>query len=87
MTLSITNRDDIIANSYSITTENGSVVDVLDAVQSSVGGLPPSSLNTSEKLSTAISNDPNYFQTIQTSINTGSNRRCSHQLAYFGRWA
>ena len=70
MSLSLTNRDDIIANSYSIITENGSVVDVLDAVQSSVVGLPPSSLNTIEKLSAAISNDPNYFQTIQTSINT-----------------
>ncbi len=32
-------------------------------------GLPPASLNTIEKLSSAISNDPNYFQTITTSTN------------------
>ena len=70
MSLSLTNRDDIIANSYSLITANGSVVDILDAVQGSIVGLPPSSLNTIEKLSTAISNDPNYFQTMQTSVNT-----------------
>ncbi len=66
------NRDDIIiiiANSYSLITANGSVVDILDAVQGSIVGLPPSSLNTLEKLSTAISNDPNYFQTMQASVN------------------
>ena len=70
ISLSLTNRDDIIANSFSIITANGSVVDVLDAVQGSIVGLPPSSLNTIEKLSAAISNDPNYFQTMQTSVNT-----------------
>ena len=61
MSLSLTNRDDIIANSFSLITSNGSVVNVLDAVQSSVVGLPPASLNTIEKLSAAISSDPNYF--------------------------
>ena len=70
MSLSLTNRDDIIANSFSLITSNGSVVNVLDVVQSSVVGLPPSSLNTIEKLSAAISNDPNYFTTINTSIGT-----------------
>ena len=45
MSLSLTNRDDIIANSYSLITSDG-VVDLLDAVQSSVVGLPPSTLNT-----------------------------------------
>ncbi len=41
MSLSLTNRDDIIANSYSLITSDGSVVDLLDAVQSSIVGLPP----------------------------------------------
>ena len=68
MSLSLTNRDDIIANSYSLITSDG-VVDILDAVQSSVVGLPPSTLNTLEKLSAAISNDPNYFTTMQTAVN------------------
>ena len=69
MSLSLTNRDDIIANSFSIITANGSVVDILDAIQGSIVGLPPESLNTIEKLSAAISNDPNYFQTMSTNIN------------------
>jgi hypothetical protein len=38
-------------------------------VQRSVVGLPPSSLNTIQKLSAAISDDPNYFTTIDTAIN------------------
>ena len=70
MSLSLTNRDDIIANSFSLITKNGSVFDILDAVQGTVVGLPPASLNTIEKLSAAISNDPNYFQTTQTPVNT-----------------
>ena len=69
MSLSLTNRDDIVAKSYSLITSNGSVVDILDAVQDSVVGLPQASLNTIEKLSAAISNDPNYFQTMQTTVN------------------
>jgi hypothetical protein len=69
MSLSLTNRDDTIANSYSLITSNGSVVDILDAVPGSIVGLPPSSLNTIQKLSSAISNDPNYFETMQTSVN------------------
>ena len=60
MSLSLTNRDDIIANSYSLITPAG-VVNLIDVVQSSVVGLPPARLNTIEKLSAAISNDPNYF--------------------------
>ena len=69
MSLSLTNRDHIIANNYSLNTANGSVVDILDAI-----GLPPSSLNTIEKLSAAISNDTNYFQTMQTSVNAKASR-------------
>ena len=60
MSLSLTNRDDIIANSYSLITSDG-VVNLIDAVQGSIVGLPPSSLNTIEKLSAAISNDPQLF--------------------------
>ena len=72
MSLSLTNRDDIIANSYSLITSDG-VVDLLDAVQSSVVGLPPSTLNTLEKLSAAISNDPTYFSTMQAAVNAKAN--------------
>ena len=78
MSLSLTNRDDIIANSYSLITSNGSVVDLLDAVQGSIVGLPPASLNTIEKLSAAISNDPNYFQTMQTTVNAKASQNTTY---------
>ncbi len=69
MSLSLTNRDDIIANSYSLITSDGSVVDLLEVMQLSNVGLPPASLNAIEKLSVAISNDQSYFTTTQTAIN------------------
>ena len=89
MSLSLTNRDDIIANSYSLITSNGSVVNLLDAVQSSIVGLPPASLNTIEKLSAAISNDPNYFTTIETAINAKASTSTltdSVSTKYIDRW-
>ncbi len=70
MWLSLTNGNDIIANSFSTIAANGAVADILDAVQSSVVGLPPASLNTIEQFSAAISNDPSYFQKIQTTISS-----------------
>ena len=78
MSLSLIGRDDIMANSCSIITADGAVVDMLDAVQGAVVGLPPSSLNTIEKLSAAISNDPTYFQTIQTSVNAKASQSTTY---------
>ncbi len=68
MNLSLTNRDDIVANSLPIITFEGPLLDVLDAVQGSIVGLPPSKLNMIEQLSGAISDDPNKFQPIQTAV-------------------
>ena len=65
MSLSLTNRDDIIANSFSLITSTGLVVDVLDAATSRVSGLAPETLNTITKISTALDNDPLIFQKIQ----------------------
>ena len=65
MSLSLTNRDDIIANSFSLITSTGLVVDVLDAATSRVSGLAPETLNTITKISGALDNDPLIFQKIQ----------------------
>jgi hypothetical protein len=65
MSLSLTNGDDLVANLLPIIAADDAAVDVLDAVQGSIVGLPPSRLNAFEQLSAAISNDPNYFQTVQ----------------------
>ncbi len=70
MSISLTNGGDIIANTFCIITFIGEVVDVLDVARGSSVGLPPSSLNTIEQLSAAITNDPNYFQTTRTASNT-----------------
>ena len=64
MSLSLTNRDDIIANSYSLITSDG-VVNLIDAAQLSLVGAAPTALNTIEKLSSAISNDP-FFLRVST---------------------
>ena len=69
VSLSLTHRDDIIVNSYSLITSSGSVVGLLDAVQDVIVDLPPASLAAIEKLSAAVSNGPNYFQTLQTTVN------------------
>ena len=70
MSLSLTHRDDIIANSYSLITSNGSVVDLITAV--------PASLNTIEKLSAAISNDPNYSSTMQAAVNAKASQSTTY---------
>ncbi len=78
MSLSLTNRDDIIANSYSLITSSVSVVDLLDAVQDLIVGLPPASLTAIEKLSAPVSNDPNYFQTLQTTVNAKASQSTTY---------
>ena len=50
-------------------------------MQSSVVGLPPSTLNTLEKLSAAISNDPNYFTTTTSAINAKANQSNTYTKA------
>ncbi len=37
-------------------------------MQDSIVGLPPASLTAIEKLSAAVSNEPDYFQTLQTTV-------------------
>ncbi len=70
MSSSPTNRNHIIANSFSVIAANGAIVDILDAVQGSVVGLPPAVLSTVDTISAAISNHPNHFQTLQAAINS-----------------
>ena len=67
MSLSLTNRDDIIANSYSLITSDG-VVNLIDAAQLSLVGAAPTVLNTIEKLSGAISNDPFFSASIDEKL-------------------
>ena len=56
MALSLTNSKDIVANSITVIKGNRAIVllDTIDAVQ----GLAPDTLNSLEKLATAMNNDP-----------------------------
>ena len=56
MALSLTNSKDIVANSITVIKGNRAIdlLDTIDAVQ----GLAPDTLNSLEKLATAMNNDP-----------------------------
>ena len=66
MPISLNNSKDIVANSVSIIRGNRTIdlVESIDAVQ----GFAPSTLNSLEKLATAMNNDPAFFTTLSTSI-------------------
>ena len=60
MPLSLNNRKDIVANSISIIKGNRTI-DVLETIDA-VSGLAPETLNSLEKLATAMNNDSNFLQ-------------------------
>ena len=66
MPVSLNNSKDIIANSISVIKGNRTidVVETIDAVQ----GIAQETLNSLEKLASAMNNDSNYFQTVTTAI-------------------
>jgi hypothetical protein len=75
MSISLSNSTDIIANSISLI--KGNVIEDItetflsktEAV-SNIIGLPPSTMNTLEKISESLANNPQFFNTIETSIST-----------------
>ena len=66
MPLSLNNSIDIVANSISIIKGN-KTVDLIESLDS-VTGLPPATLNSLEKLATALNNDSGFFTTVTTAI-------------------
>ncbi len=61
MPLSLNNSKDIVANSISILQGNRTI-DVLETIDA-VSGLVPETLNSLEKLATAMNNDSSFFTT------------------------
>ena len=66
MPVSLNNSKDIVANSVSVIKGN-KLIDVLETVDA-IQGLAPETLNSLEKLATALNNDSNYFQTVSSAI-------------------
>ena len=59
MPVYLTNSVDIVANSVQII-KNDQVVDVLDNI-TNITGLPPETMNSLEKIASAMDNDPDFF--------------------------
>ena len=76
MPLSLNNSKDIVANSISILKGNRTidVLETIDAVQ----GFAPSTLNSLEKLATAMNNDPAFFTALSTSINDKADKSTTY---------
>ena len=62
MSVSLNNSKDIVANSIGIIKCN-KTIDAVEAI-SVVQGLAPETLNSVEKLATAIGNNPQFFRTV-----------------------
>ena len=76
MPISLNNSKDIVANSVSIIRGNRTIdlVETIDAVQ----GFAPSTLNSLEKLATAMNNDPAFFTTLSTSIGNKADKSTTY---------
>ena len=70
MSLSLTNSEDIIANSVSIINSKGQLVDLIQLLGETFIGLPPDTLDTLEKIATAIDNDPAFLTTVRALLDT-----------------
>ncbi len=67
MPLSSNNSRDIVANRISVIKGNRTI-DVLETIDA-VSGLAPETLNSLEKLATALNNDSGFFNTVTTALN------------------
>ena len=72
MPLSLNNSKDIVANSISILKGNRTidVLETIDAVQ----GLAPETLNSLEKLATALNNDAGFLTSVKTALDNKQTR-------------
>ena len=66
MPLSLNNSKDIVANSISVLKGNRTI-DVLETINA-LSGLAPATLNSLEKLATALNNDAGFFTSVTTAL-------------------
>ncbi len=75
MPVSLTNSKDIVANSISVIDYNNvvNIMDVIGQINNTITvivGNPPLTMNTLEKISQAINNDPQFYNVIIDMINS-----------------
>ena len=78
MSLSLTNSEDIIANSVSIINSKGQLVDLIQLLGETFIGLPPDTLDTLEKIATAIDNDPAFLTTVRALLDTKAEKTITY---------
>jgi len=66
MPVSLSNSKDIVANSISVIKGN-KIIDVLETVDS-VKGLAPDTLDSLEKLASALNNNPTYYTSVAEAL-------------------
>ena len=66
MALSLTNSKDIVANSITVI-KGTRAIDLLETIDA-LTGLAPDTLNSLEKLATAMNNDPAFFTALSSAI-------------------
>ncbi len=76
MPLSLNNSKDIVANSISIL-KCSRTIDVLEALDA-VSGLAPDTLNSLEKLATALNNDSGFFNTVTTALDSKADKSTTY---------
>ena len=76
MPLSLNNSKDIVANSISIIKGN-KTVDLLSSLDA-VAGLAPATLNSLEKLATALNNDSGFFSTVTAAIDNKADKSTTY---------
>ena len=66
MPVNLTNTVDIVADSIHIKKDN-KLVNLIDNI-TNITGLPPETMNSLEKIASAMDNDPDFFQTVANGL-------------------
>ncbi len=76
MSLTLNNRKDIVADSISVIKGNKTVdaIESLDAVQ----GLAPETLNSLEKLATALNSDSSFLNSVTTALDNKADKSTTY---------
>ena len=82
MSVNLTNSVDIVANSISIIGPDGQLISLTEAIEGEIsvvqGNLTADQIQDLSALSTALNNDPNYFNTVTNQL--GQKNRQSYNL-------